>query len=467
MKILRGEDRSTSNKGLIVVALFALAVAFLGGSSRPDAMQTVALRPIAALFLVPVLYYFRFELFRHIRTPLILLLLLGLWMAIQIIPLPPALWQSLPGTGPVIELSAALGVTDVWRPISFVPFRTLNAFASLLVPLAALLLPIIFGLHRSTILLGVVAVSLLCALLGVFQLAGGAESPLYYYEHSNRGTAIGFLANRNHAAVLLSLALLTIAYLTSNPGQRYFPVWQKICLGGSFFVILTVALISGSRAGLVTGLIALAASFALFFFKDRPFKVPLKGMKLERFGYFKSVPFVAILSTLLIAAAFLAFGRIPALDRMVDSGSWDDLRWSLIPTLLEMMRTYYVFGSGFGSFEEVHHIYEPTALLLPSYVNMAHNDWAQLVIEGGLPALAILGAFLIWAGRSIYVIWTSPAHGKSHAIYWIAIFAIIAFGSFADYPLRAPLFQVMTMWLIAAFCLDVGSVRMKSESCAE
>lgn len=467
MKILGGEERSLSNKGLIVVAMFALTVAFLGGSSRPDALQTVALRPIAALFLIPVLYYFRFELVRHIRTPLILLLLLGLWMAIQIAPLPPAVWQSLPGTAPVTELSAALGVTDAWRPISFVPFRTLNALGSLLVPLTALLLPIIFGLRQSTILLAVVAVGLFCALLGMFQLAGGTDSPLYYYEFSNRGTPVGFLANRNHAAVLLSLALVTIAYLISNPGKRYLPAWQKICLGGSFFAILTVALISGSRAGLVTGLIALAASFVLFFLNNRRSIAPLTGAKLGRFARFKTVPFVAILLTLLIAAAFLAFGRVAALDRMVDGGPWDDLRWSVMPTLVEMMRTYFVFGSGFGSFEEVYHIYEPTELLLPSYLNMAHNDWAQLVIEGGLPSLALLGAFLAWAGRSIYVFWTSSANSKSRAVYWAAAFVIIAFGSLADYPLRAPLFQAMTMWLIAAFCLDVASLQTSRDSGTE
>ncbi|MXO91345.1 O-antigen ligase family protein [Pontixanthobacter aquaemixtae] len=459
MKILRGDTSASLGKGWIVVALFALAVAFLGGSSRPDAIQTVALRSMAALFLIPIIYYYSADRMRPVKVPLVLLALLGGWMAIQIIPLPPGLWRSLPGTDPVAELSGLLGLAETWRPISFVPVRTLNALASLVVPLVALALPVALGLHRSTVLIFVVIVGLSCAILGAFQLTGGAGSPLYFYEYVNRGSPTGFLANRNHSAVLLSLALVTTAYLLVDNRRRKFQLWQKFCLGGAFLAILTIALISGSRAGLITGLVALAACGLLFFLKNRETQSSRDQGPGRSSPPYRSMAVGGVVLALLVFALFLAFGRIPAIDRLVDGGPWEDMRWSVLPTLWEMMKTYALFGAGFGSFEEVYHIYEPTELLLPNYLNMAHNDWAQLVIEGGLPAILILGAFFLWMAKSMGEMGAASRQERFRLVYWVSVFAIISIGSLADYPLRAPLFQAVAMWLVGCFALELKSLR--------
>ena len=44
----------------IWLALLAAIVALLGGSSRPDAVQIAALRPLVALFLIPAFYYLHY-----------------------------------------------------------------------------------------------------------------------------------------------------------------------------------------------------------------------------------------------------------------------------------------------------------------------------------------------------------------------------------------------------------------------
>src|SRR3546814_9365868 len=69
------------------------------------------------------------------------------------------------------------------------------------------------------------------------------------------------------------------------------------------------------------------------------------------------------------------------------------------PTVSDMIQTYWMLGSGFGSFPGVYKIYEPDALLRPSYLNHAHNDWAELLITGGVPFALIILAAPLWVGR--------------------------------------------------------------------
>ena len=96
MKIIRSESFAAVRHGWVALALFAAVVAIFGGSSRFDAIQLAALRPLAALFLIPAIYFFARDRVADFRTPLVLLLLLAGWMAIQLVPLPPGIWQSKP-----------------------------------------------------------------------------------------------------------------------------------------------------------------------------------------------------------------------------------------------------------------------------------------------------------------------------------------------------------------------------------
>ena len=166
----------------------------------------------------------------------------------------------------------------------------------------------------------------------------------------------------------------------------------------------------------------------------------------------------------IILALVVMNGRAPGLESAFADNVAGGLRWQLWPTLVVMASTHWVFGTGFGSFEEVYHIYEPTSLLLPVYFNHAHNDWAQFVIEGGLPALLLLGALLGWLGWHLRRILGSAilgsailgSTGKSRAIalFWAAAIITVMAGSIVDYPLRTPTFQAVAIWFMLALALD-------------
>lgn len=447
-----------SSLGWIFLALFALTVAIFGGSSRVDAMQMVALRPVAALFLIPALYYLSKDRLTDLKAPAILLGLLAVWMALQLVPLPSGVWQALPGREPLAAAGIQMGQTDLWRPISMVPTRGYNALFSLLVPIVALLLFAAMSARRSVPFLVLIALGSANALLGILQVIGEPNGPLYLYAITNFGSAVGFFANHNHSAVFSALTLLLIAYALTSQAFAISRPWQRFALAALFLLVLLAALVGGSRAGMLTTLLALGASGFLFWnaWRDR-------GQRSKR-GQTPSVRPAIVLGIVAAAlvglvAIFTAFDRVPALARVTDAGTFEDLRWSLLPVLREMAMTYGLLGSGFGSFEEVYHIHEPAALMFPSYVNHAHNDLAQLIIEGGIPALSILLVFLIWLARTLRDILKFGSDPLAKLVFWLAIFGIIIFASLFDYPLRVPLFQLVAVWLVAILAVERRNAR--------
>jgi O-antigen ligase len=107
-------------------------------------------------------------------------------------------------------------------------------------------------------------------------------------------------------------------------------------------------------------------------------------------------------------------------------------------------------GIGVGAFEDAFRIHETGELLGPRYLNMAHNDWLQWLIEAGLPGALLLLALLDWLG---FRLWRLRQVSHSWFVLGLVGCAIIALASYFDYPLRTPLFQVAAVWFVCALAL--------------
>lgn len=435
---------------LILFALFMVLVALLGGSSRPDPTQIVILRPAIALLLVPLFYMMSREALARGRAPLFLLLALALVMALQTVPLPPSVWHALPGREPVVALDRALGWDEAWRPLSLVPGRTFNALASLAVPLAACLMALVLRLDRATLLWAVFALGVTSAAIGLLQVSG--LNFLYLYEFASVGSASGLFANRNHGATLALLTVLTAAYLRfGSPAGREGGGRGIILMGGAAIAVLST-LVSGSRAGLA-GLVAVLVLFLAMGLAA--------GGGARRHGRSEGwlgnprtrlmlAGAAVLLSLVAVVFLFALFDAIPALDRIAQKGLGDEMRIQLWPVVAEMVRTYSWAGIGFGAFEEAYHIHEPVALMAPLYVNQAHNDLAQFVIEGGAAGLVIVVAAAVWIGRTALRGIGGP-NAAAGALFWFGVVLVLAAASAVDYPLRTPLMQLVAMFLLLAF----------------
>ncbi|MEP5937619.1 MAG: O-antigen ligase family protein [Erythrobacter sp.] len=446
------------------LGLFAFVVAFLGGSSRPDIGQITPLRPLAALFLIPALYYIRFADLRQAKALVALFALFALWMLLQLIPVPAAIWHVLPGRDAVVNLDQLLGIEETRRPISMVPSRGWNALASLIVPLTALLLALSMRANARMLLLLVAGLGLADAVLGLLQVTAGRSSFLYFYAITNRGSPVGIFANENHSAVFSAIALLVIAHLGVTSRELRERLWLRLAYVPVFAVVLLAVVVSGSRAGVAMGSIALVVVCAMAWQSMAANSHGHKAGKTQT--WLSSHPklilvlFVAVILGLL--ALFIGLDRASGFDDAFNKNAFEDLRWRLLPILQQMARTNWGLGIGFGSFEETYHIYEPTSLLLPSYVNQAHNDWLQLVIEGGLPAVLLLLATLGWVVISLIRKAIAPGRDFSQILMFGFALAIIGAASLVDYPLRAPIFQAVSVWLLLSLALSHPNSQSRS-----
>ncbi|WP_432770834.1 O-antigen ligase family protein [Sphingopyxis sp.] len=434
-------------------------VFLLGGGSRSDIASLPVLRAVALLVAVWAALSLAATDWRRIRVPLVLLAALTLWMAVQLVPLPPAMWQGLPARDGIAAIDDLLGQADLWRAISLTPTLTWNALLGMTVPFAALFLAArIAPDDYPRLMLAIVAIAGFSVLLGVIQVLMGHGSLAYLYRITNSGTMVGLFANRNHHAVFIACAVLCAGMLLRDElmrKRRRNPV--RVALAAAIALLTAFTALIGSRAGLVAGAGAFALSYAMI--------IAAWHTRTERSdGGRRATPTLwqrllvyspPVLMLAVMATMILLSDRETAVNRLADQAFVDDLRIQAWPTVQLMMEKFWLLGSGFGSFPATYEIFEPDALLQTSYFNHAHNDWAELVITGGLPFALIALAALAWMGRAIL------ARGLRNLVKGfrgdirlpvIAALAILALASAVDYPLRVPSLQLLAITLTILLC---------------
>ena len=162
-----------------------------------------------------------------------------------------------------------------------------------------------------------------------------------------------------------------------------------------------------------------------------------------------------ILIVTLLGLALWFSNRTTGLSRLVETDIAADLRIQAWPTIEAMIAKYWMFGSGFGSFPDVYKMFEPDKLLQPSYFNHAHNDWAELVMTGGMPFVFIVLATAVWIFRSVAANGTrNLIKGYRGDIRLAALVALLllVLASIFDYPLRVPSIQALAIILTVLLC---------------
>ena len=442
--------------------VFAGVVALSGGGSRSDIASLPFLRAFAVMVAFLALAITPAAAWRPFRIPMFLLCALAIWMVVQMVPLPTNLWTSLPGRDLIFAMDGLLGHADRWRPISLTPSLTLNSLLSLAVPAAALLLAAATPARARERLWWVIwAFALASSLFALMQFIAGPRSVAYLYRITNEGYMVGLFANRNHHALLLALAIPVSSWLIVKDLIRKtrYPVAIPV-LSGSIILFFVLLFITGSRLGLICSVPALIIAYTVVRrgcrSRYRPVnQLPGSGSARKR----KLVQILLnaapiILVTLLGGFIYLA-GKADSIDRLI--GSADDsaaeMRVAAFGTVLELLQAQWMFGSGFGSFAKAFQVVEPDTLLRPSYLNHAHNDWMQLPIEGGLPAVVIVLVAIAWlivslASAARYQVKTGRGVVALELLVVAACFAFLAVGSLVDYPLRQPSIMMISAFLI-------------------
>ncbi len=411
-----------------------VACAAFGGSNRAEVPMLIVLRPLLVAALAVLLLagpdHEARSGFRHDT----LFWLFGAWMlaiAWQLVPLPPAIWTALPGRAAVAQVGTVGGFALGWHAVSLAPDRTWNSLLALL-PAAVMLVSLTrlrTERHRSlvTLLLGIALVDMLIAVL---QAGTGKSSIFYFYRGTNDGGLAGLFANRNHNIVFLvaMLPLLDAWARLSVPSREQRNV-RRVMAGSIAAMIVMLALIAGSRAGLLLLGLCIITLVAVH---HREF------LRLSRMVRIVLATAAASSIALMILLA-LMFGRAQSVERLI-SGSQSENRLVNLPIVARIVQDHFPFGSGFGTFDPVFRGYEPDALLKPTYFNHAHNDLLEVAMTGGLPALLVLIAFLVWFASGTIRTFRNRVSGEERRLARAAAVAIVMLllGSLVDYPIRTP-----------------------------
>lgn len=431
-----------------VLAIGALALCLTcavgGGGSRPDILSLVYVRIVTAwvLSFAVVLSWRRWSV-SPVRPLLLLLAALAAWMVLQLVPLPPGLWQLMPGHDRYAAVGAILGNAP-WRPISLVPRLTWNSLMALGPPAALLMTLSTQPARRVDLTIALwLAICLASALLGILQMVSSDTSPLYLYSLSSRGYAAGLFANRNHQAVFLAAALPILAIWASERGDRMTPAIQAVASSFAAILLVIGILGTGSRAGLLLTGLSISAFAAILSYR--------LGHNIRRRTRVWIGAALLVFLAVLIAIAVLS-GRGLAVTRAVEAEDYvGELRFVHAPLVLSMARMFFPFGTGFGSFDPVFRGFEPDDTLGPTFFNHAHNDYLELALTGGLPAMLIAAVFLIWWVRRSLAAWRVKS---SVGAAGSTIILFILLSSLVDYPVRTPL--IATLAATACWWLAIG-----------
>jgi O-antigen ligase len=264
--------------------------------------------------------------------------------------------------------------------------------------------------------------------------------------------AVGLFANRNHQAVLLATLFPILAVFASAGvrSQDHLRIRSYIALAIGA-ILIPLLLITGSRAGLILGVLGLIS--VAFLFKKPKLLTP-KKRKYQKFN--PRFAFGA-LGVLCLGALTMIMSRAEAIQRLVQHAQVEDDRWLMWKPIAQMAWKYFPFGSGAGSFVEVYQIDEPYELLNVTYLNHAHNDYLEIYMTMGLPGLILLGVGFLFLFKTALEVMRPPLQqGRSYtfARLGLMIISIFALGSIGDYPLRTPsltvVFVIAALWMSAS-----------------
>jgi len=328
------------------------------------------------------------------------------------------------------------GAGPGWGPLSLTPEATEAALLALIPPAAMFLMTLrAKAAPLRWIAAGWIVAALAEVALGALQIFGPPDNGFYLYPTTNEGSLVGFFSNRNHLAAFL-IATLPLAGALVGWAAGRIPEWRAVALtlGFGYGLLVVVAVAAcWSRAGLLLLGPSLIAAVAVGW----PMSGSRTGRRLVALGAVGG-------AVVLLGVAAIALG--PILSRFGPPQT--EGRFMFWPIIVAAIAGHLPFGAGVGAFDPVFRAIEPLNALGPDFLNHAHNDYLEVLLEGGAPAALALLAFAIWlTGRAVSM-WRGRRDRSDRlpVACLISILLVLAHSS-VDYPLRTEAMAVFFAWL--------------------
>jgi hypothetical protein len=441
----------------LLLVITAASVAVFGGANERFTPLLV-LSAAAALLLDPRAG-FAFPIRNRVLDVSLVLCVLGI--ALQLVPLPPAVHDALSPHGRDITgrimLPASAGQ---WLPLSIEPHGTRTALA--IFTAAVLMFWLARGVFASG---GIRRFCRLLALIGVVVSIAAviqrAAMPTLLSDlwptAAGGARPFGPFVNRNHFAGWLLLAIpLSAGYLMAHVRIHFADArtYREVAAGVTrslgapllfAIVIMTVVLTTTLSRSALVGLTA-AAAMGWLLARGR--------LTALDWGAFRAGPALIAIGVVLVLAVIDPAAVAARLATSFDQRVVD--RVVIWRETLPIIRDFWTTGTGAGTYGTAMIVYQRTQLFMPhlggwAHFNQAHSHYVQVAAEGGL--LLIVPAVV--AGLSLMAAARQALLNDRGEIFWVraaaaASLAGMAVQSIWETSLRMPANAVLCAAIAAA-----------------
>jgi len=468
-RVLQGSARWLATAAVILSP-------WLFGSSEPWAYLMIS----ALAGLATIMWLFAVACSPHpdFNRPTfsILLLLLVVVAVLQVIPLPAGVVSVLNPFSATITESANQALADIGKvgnqdleqvghALSLSPSATWRSLW-LLVAYVGVLLVLVNTCrhwhHMTQLATAVVVSGFFMALIGMVHRFSGTDNNIFWFHEPRYGGSVfGPFTNRNHFAahmnMLFGMALglflssQRISEILSWPSWRERIAWMSSRSASRIaLAVFAVVLIGGASCATTSrgGILSLAAALSLAAVVVTRHRSITPPARLAVFG---------VCGLVLMLALWLS--REEVIERLsllmtVIENPMEDLRTIATGDTLRLYRRCPLTGCGFGAFRHAYTIVQSPDL--SARWLHAHNDWAQLLAEGGwLGTLTFFGALVVFVR---YVITRFVELSDRARLYVLGVsvgLCTITLHSVVDYSLHKPGNALLLCFLIAQATLAI------------
>jgi len=225
---------------------------------------------------------------------------------------------------------------------------------------------------RKNFALVVIVFGVLYAFYALAQALTSEGKFFWVYAPPSHGAIYGSYVNHNHYAGLMEMLVpfplvVSMGHLQKG-GKRALVAFCAVLMASTIFL-------SGSRGGMLAFVLEIVLFAALTLVQRRNYRIAL-----------------GLISVCVLVLAFLVFvGKGEVLGRLGDLGP--GVRLNMTKDSFRMFFRRPVLGWGLGTFPTVYPGYRTFYTNL--FVNEAHNDYAQLLVETGLLGFGMMLWFLV------------------------------------------------------------------------
>ncbi|MBX3295968.1 MAG: O-antigen ligase family protein [Acidobacteria bacterium] len=382
-----------------------------------------------------------------LQAPLAALILLGF---VQLLPLGNS------GAPPGV-----LGVSPS-SALSFDPFATrmfIVRLAAVLIFFAAALVFVRGSRRVRLAALTIITFGSLMAFVGILQWLAKPDA-IYGLRPTPQAIPFGSFVNQHHFAAFMEMTIglgLGIA-LGSGLKRSMLPLLITA------LVLMTIAVVlTGSRGGILSlGAVVITLLSATYFARGGPGarEGTPRSRRRALTGLLGTLTGVVLLLVLVIA-----LGGADNLLRGVGFGSASDDptsgRLHFWRVALEIFKANPLVGAGLDAFGNAFPLYDTRNGSFR--VEQAHNDYLQMLADGGLIGFAITAAFLVMLAGTCTRCIRSAAEGVERSVAIGATAGIVGIlaHSFVDFPLRTTS-NAYIFFLLIAVMVGAGAVSKKA-----